>query len=59
MENELYKMMINNYSFYLRTANKLDPDFIDIFRISEVISIGTGKLKEDIVLDIMKVSERF
>lgn len=47
-------MMLNNTKAYLKTSNPLDPNSIDAFRISEVLAICTGKLKEDIVLELLK-----
>lgn len=58
MNNPLYQMMINNLRNYL---NKFDPKAvyknpedvpIDIWQMSEVLAIATGKLKEDIVQEI-------
>lgn len=60
MENIYYKMMINNARTYLKNQ---DPDAkfssiedkpLNAFEISNVLSIVTGKLKEDIVIDLIK-----
>jgi hypothetical protein len=55
MKNILYKMMIRNFRNYLDTTETSDLEGVvpSIWTISEVIAIGTGKLKEDIVLDIV------
>jgi hypothetical protein len=53
MENPYYKMMINNARAFVRSSkNQEDVDRISIFEISEVLAICTGKLKEDIVIEI-------
>lgn len=49
-----YKMMINNAKQYLKNVDVLSDDCIDGFKIAEVLSICTGKLKEDILIDLIK-----
>jgi len=58
MNNLLYQMMINNLRNYL---DQIDPNAtytnqedvpISIWTISEVLAIATGKLKEDIAVEI-------
>jgi len=56
MENELYKMMITNAKAFLQDK-EVSKEGIDAFRISEVLAICTGKLKEDIVLELAGVGE--
>ena len=51
---EYYKMMINNAKHYLRNSDPLSDDCINGFRIAEVLAICTGKLKEDVLLDLVK-----
>lgn len=54
MENPYYQMMINNARQFIK-SNKTQSDVenqISIFEISEVLAICTGKLKEDIVIEI-------
>ena len=46
-------MMINNAKEYLRNVDTLSEDCIDAFSISEALAICTGKLKEEIVLDLI------
>lgn len=55
MENDLYKMMIANANSHVATIDIVNPkaEDITIFQISEVLAICTGKLKEDIVMDII------
>jgi hypothetical protein len=50
---DYYKMMINNAKEYLRNVDTLSEDCIDAFSISEALAICTGKLKEEIVLDLI------
>jgi hypothetical protein len=56
MENELYKMMINNAKEHIKSQNPEKPseDDFSIFTISSVLAILTGKTKEDVLLDIIK-----
>lgn len=56
MENELYKMMINNAKEHIKSQDpeKPNPDDFSAFTISEVLAILTGKTKEDVLLDIIK-----
>lgn len=49
-----YELMINNAKNYLQNADSLDEDTLDAFKFSEVIAICTGKLKEDVVIDLIK-----
>ena len=54
MKNTYYQMMINNAREFIK-SNKNQSDVenqISIFEISEVLAICTGKLKEDIVIEI-------
>jgi hypothetical protein len=59
MDNLYYQMMIKNAAYHLRTKNKFETDSeqrpLDVFEISEVLSILTCKLKEDIISDIISV----
>ena len=52
MDNILYRMMISNLKEYLRNSDPNNQDVINAFRISEVLAIATGKLKEDIILEL-------
>ena len=52
MDNVLYNMMINNAKEFLKENNSEENEGINAFRISEVLAICTGKLKEDIVLEL-------
>lgn len=60
MENIYYKMMINNAKQYLKNVDpnapikSIDDKPLNAFDISSVLSIVTGKLKEDIVVDLIK-----
>lgn len=60
MENNYYKMMINNGRVYLKNQDQyakfsdLENKPLDAFEISNVLAIVTGKLKEDIVIDLIK-----
>ena len=61
MENNIYyKMMINNAKQYLKntdpnaTIKSTDDKPLNAFDISNVLSIVTGKLKEDIIIDLIK-----
>jgi len=59
MNNPYYQMMINNAREFVK-SNKYQPDIenqISIFEISEVLAICTGKLKEDIVIEISGLDE--
>ncbi|MCK9416959.1 hypothetical protein M0Q97_09905 [Candidatus Dojkabacteria bacterium] len=53
-------MMINNAKQYLKntdpnaTIKSTDDKPLNAFDISNVLSIVTGKLKEDIIIDIIK-----
>ena len=52
-------MMINNAKAYLKTfdpTKQIEME-ITIFDISEVLAICTGKLKEDIVLEISEANQ--
>lgn len=56
MNNPLYDLMIANAAAYLKNLtleDKLNPETITIWQISEVLALLTGKLKEDVVLDIV------
>jgi len=54
MENDLWKLMIVNAKQYLQSANPNgDPEVINAFRISEVLAICTGKLKEDVIIELI------
>lgn len=58
MENIIWKMMINNAKVHLRSikeSDMTDPENqpITVWQISEVLALLTGKLKEDIVLEIV------
>lgn len=58
MENPYYQMMINNARAFVQ-SNKDQMDVenqVSIFEISEVLAICTGKLKEEIVLEIAGVN---
>jgi hypothetical protein len=50
---EYYKMMINNAKEYLKNADTLSEDCVNAFAISEALAICTGRLKEEIVLDLI------
>ena len=52
MNNELYKMMIVNARTHLSKYPD-NPNDIDAFRISEVLSICLAKSKESIIEDII------
>lgn len=54
-EHPYYRMMINNIRAYFDKEKDKNIDIeIDCFEFSEILAICTGKLKEDIVIDIMK-----
>jgi len=59
MENELYKMMINNAREHLKQQNPELPkeDDFNIFKISEILALCLCKSKEDIIMDIIKPKE--
>lgn len=60
MENLLYDLMITNAAVYLKNLtidDKLNPETITVWHISEVLALVTGKLKEDIVIDIINESK--
>lgn len=46
-------MMINNAKEYLNTVDPMDEDCINGFRISEVLALCTGRLKEDILIELL------
>lgn len=50
---EYYQMMINNAKSYIKNVDPLNEDCIDAFRISEVLALCTGRLKEDILLELL------
>lgn len=50
---EYYKMMINNAKEYIKNVDTLSEDCIDAFKISEVLALCTGRLKEEILLDLL------
>ena len=52
MKNQLWQMMITNAKSYLSSANPETGELIDAFEISSVLAICTGKLKEDIILEL-------
>lgn len=58
MENELYKMMINNAKQHLKEQdpNKPKEDDFDVFEISEVLALCLCKPKEDVVMDIINAT---
>lgn len=50
-------MMIANTKRYLRglqPQDKLSNDHLNAFQMSEALAIATGKLKEDIIIDLTK-----
>lgn len=55
MENPLWKMMIKNAKTHIKSfdPNK-NSELITVWQISEVLAMLTGKLKEDIVLELMQ-----
>lgn len=56
MKNPLYDLMITNATVYLKNLNiddKLSSETITVWHISEVLALVTGKLKEDIIIDIV------
>lgn len=60
MNNPLYQMMIRNAAVYARSFKATDSiekknDQVSIFEIASVLAIVTGKLKEDIVVEISNV----
>ncbi len=59
MENEFYKMMLGNANSHVATIDTANPkaEDITIFQISEVLAICTGKLKEDIAMDIINYNK--
>lgn len=59
MENDLYKMMIANANNHIKNIDTLNPkdEDVSIFQISEVLSLCTGKSKEDITLDIINYNK--
>lgn len=50
---EYYQMMINNAKAYIKNVDPLNEDCIDAFRISEVLALCTGRLKEEILLELL------
>lgn len=52
MENPLWKMMINNAKAHLRDKTIPEEQKISAFQMSEVLSVLTGKLPADIVMEI-------
>jgi len=54
MENPYYQMMIKNARAFVRSSKNQEDveNRISIFEISEVLAICTGKLKEDIVIEL-------
>lgn len=57
MDNILYRMMITNIQSYIKKHNPEDnPDMITSFQFSEVLAIAIGKLKEDIIMDIVSMN---
>lgn len=50
---EYYQMIINNAKAYIENVDALSEDCIDAFRISEVLALCTGKLKEDILIELL------
>ena len=55
MDNILYKMMVKNAKIQLDSQNPEKPkkDDFNIFNISEVLAMLVGKLKEDVIQDII------
>lgn len=56
MNNILYKMMISNYVLYLKKltpTDKLNPNCLDAFKISEILSIGLAKDSAKILSDLI------
>ncbi|QQO97266.1 hypothetical protein M1M30_gp163 [Maribacter phage Colly_1] len=55
MANEYYQMMINNAKEHLESApsHPVNGVYPNAFQISEVLAITTGKLKEEIVIDLI------
>jgi hypothetical protein len=51
---EYYEMMLRNAKEYLKNANTLSEDCITAFEFSEILAICTGKLKEEVVIDLTK-----
>jgi hypothetical protein len=55
MENELWKMMISNAQDYLSSTTEVEREtgrVVTAMQISEVLAVCTGKLKEDIILEL-------
>lgn len=52
-----YDMMVKNAKAYLKNSNKEDNDTITAFELSSSVAILTGKLKEDIISDIINETE--
>jgi len=52
--NPYYQMMINNARNYLRKEHEDPNDVINAFEISQVLAVLTGKLKEDVLQDIIE-----
>ena len=53
MENPIYKMMINNVKIHIKAKAPKDIDYIDAFRISEVLAICWCVDKEKVIQDII------
>lgn len=51
---EYYEMMINNAKEYLKNADTLSEDCLTAFEFSEILAICTGKLKEEVIIDLIK-----
>lgn len=51
---EYYKMMINNAKEYLKNVDTLSEDCLTAFEFSEILAICTGKLKEEVIIDLIK-----
>jgi hypothetical protein len=54
---DVYMFCIRNCVHQLKTCDKLGPEAINAFRMSEVLAIAFCKLKEDVLNDIITCVE--
>ena len=50
----MYQFCINNCKNKIKDQDPLNPDSIDVFKMSEVLAIAFCKLKEDVIMDLIK-----
>lgn len=51
--SDIYSFCINNCKQSIKDSDKLSPDNIDAFRMSEVLAIAFCKTKEDVLKDLV------